>query len=421
MNPLYLSLAFLLVIAQLALPRRLGFVPLVVAAYHIGNVEFIGDFTLHRILIFTGLVRAVQGSFFQFSVNNRLDVIFLIFALVAMLTAGAHLNAGFNPYVANIGLILNVCGTYFYGRSYLCYDDWPQAFAYVTVISILPLAILMVAENISAKNYYSILGTTSSGVNIREGKIRARGPFAHSILGGTSGAVSFALCFILWKTKRKIAICGMVSCFFIVMTSSSSGPLASLMMAAFSLWFWQKRKYLKLVVWLVVLVLFAAELYMDRPFYYIISMIDLAGGSTGWHRCRLIESAFQHFSEWWLAGTDFTRHWMPTGVSWNPNHTDITNYYLHIGVIGGFFLMLTLIWIIKNSYQVLLQRQSFFKNENSEQEFIFWCLGAALFAHVTTFISVSYFDQMYVLFYLLVGGIGSLSSLFPKAYRVAKY
>lgn len=407
----------MLMIAQLLLPRRYGFVPLVAAALHIGNVEFIGELTIHRALIIIGIIRAIAGGFFRFSISSPLDLCFIVFALVALFSAGFHNDPIFNPYVAHTGLVLNVCGTYLYGKSYLSYNDWPQKFAFFTAILTIPLGTLMYAEAISAKNYYSVIGTTHSGVIIRDGDVRARGPFGHPILGGTAGGTSFALCVILWQSKRKIAIAGMLSSFAIVISSASSGPLMALMISIAWLLFWRKRVHVKKVPKLAVLMCVALELLMERPFYYIIAHIDLTGGSTSWHRCRLMEMGIKHFDEWWLAGTDFTRHWMPTGVSWNPNHTDITNYYLHLGVIGGVFLLLTLVGIIFFNFRTLFQRVSPFKNENSGQEFIFWCLSASLLSHIASFISISYFDQMYVLFYLLIAGIGSFPDLFPRGCR----
>lgn len=418
MNAQFIILAVLLVIGQLILPRRFAFAPLLIATFHINNEEILGNFTLHRLLILVGLIRALVGGYLNLRMSNKntLDIFFLLFVLVAMLTASQHKDAGYNFYVSNIGLILNVCGTYFYGKSYFYQSDFFKVLAFVTTVSITPLAVMMLAEKVTKKNYHSILGVTGSGVAMRveTNTVRARGPFSHPILAGTAGAVSFALCPILWWEKRKVAVIGMASCLTIVVASSSSGPMASLMSALAFIWFWRKRMHLKLVAKLAVLGLIAVDIYMTRPIYYIIASIDLAGGSTGWHRSRLIDSAVQNFHEWWLAGTDFTRHWMPTGVSWNPNHTDITNYYLHLGVIGGFFLMLTLIGMIIQSFRILLQRQSLFESGNNQQEFVFWCLGAVLLSHATTFISVSYYDQMFVLFYLLVACISKISDFYPK-------
>jgi hypothetical protein len=106
---------------------------------------------------------------------------------------------------------------------------------------------------------------------------------------------------------------------------------------------WPYRHLMKTIRRATVLCYIVAELVMKAPAYYVLAHIDLTGSSTGWHRARLIESTIEHFDEWWLGGTDYTRHWMPTGVSWSENHTDITNHYIQMGVIGGFPLMLLFI------------------------------------------------------------------------------
>jgi hypothetical protein len=40
-------------------------------------------------------------------------------------------------------------------------------------------------------------------------------------------------------------------------------------------------------------------------------------------------------------------------------------------------------------------------------QFMLWALGSALFAHVVTFFSVSYFDQSFVFLYVTLAAIGS--------------
>ena len=65
-----------------------------------------------------------------------------------------------------------------------------------------------------------------------------------------------------------------------------------------------------------------------------------------YHRAALIESAIKHLDEWWLAGTDYTRHWMPSGIPANENHTDLTNHYIAMGVMGGLLLLLLFIWLL---------------------------------------------------------------------------
>jgi hypothetical protein len=407
MNTTFLSMAAVLVLAQVFLPRRYAFAPLLISACHVGTVEFLGELSLPRLLVLVGLGRAVMTGQFRLSLSNAVDRCFLAFAVAALLTATAH-DTDYNFYVSNLGLILNVCGSYLYGRAYLQGIDWWRDLARVSVIVAVPLAMLMVYEVVSGKNPYSVLGINSGGVFVRDGEIRARGPFRHAILAGTAGAVLLPLCMILWRDQRVLASMGIAASLTIVFTSTSSGPVAAALAAGVLVWCWRKREHVPKLKWAIPLGIILLSLYMDRPFYYIIDSIDFTGGSTGWHRARLIEMGIEHLGEWWLAGTDFTRHWMPTGVSWNADHTDITNYYLHLGVIGGLPLMLSLIAIVWFSFGSISRFIRTDPDDRRLADFALWCLGCSLAAHALSFISISYFDQMYVLFYLLVGGIGGL-------------
>jgi len=92
---------------------------------------------------------------------------------------------------------------------------------------------------------------------------------------------------------------------------------------------------------------------MKAPPYYLMARVDLSGGSTGWHRARLIESSMEHLGEWWFAGTDYTRHWMPTGVYFSPNHVDITNHYLAMGVLGGLPLLFLFVLLLVKGFSIV--------------------------------------------------------------------
>ena len=56
------------------------------------------------------------------------------------------------------------------------------------------------------------------------GKIRANGPFLHSILAGTVGAVCMPLAVLFWQRNRKLCLLGVLATGLIVVSSSSSGP-----------------------------------------------------------------------------------------------------------------------------------------------------------------------------------------------------
>jgi hypothetical protein len=171
---------------------------------------------------------------------------------------------------------------------------------------------------------------------------------------------------------------------------------------------WRWRTSLFTIKVAAVLLLFAVQMVRERSIWYLISLIDFVGGSTGWHRSRLLDSAMNHIGEWWLVGTDYTRHWMPYGLPSVPNHCDLTSYYVHLGVIGGLPLLITLLLILWRGFHLIGVRLRQLRATKSPDEFQLWCVGCALFAHTITFFTISYFDQVYVFFYSLVAAITPL-------------
>jgi hypothetical protein len=156
---------------------------------------------------------------------------------------------------------------------------------------------------------------------------------------------------------------------------------------------------------------------MTDPVYYLLARIDITGGSTGWHRAALIQSAIAHLQEWWLAGTDVTRHWMPTGIYANETQTDITNHYIAMGVMGGLLLMAAFIWVLVEAFICVGKALRLNTHAPRSQQFMIWVLGCILLGHAVTFFSISYFGQEVVFLYLLFGSIGSLHVV-QSAYNV---
>lgn len=75
---------------------------------------------------------------------------------------------------------------------------------------------------------------------------------------------------------------------------------------------------------------------------------------------------------------------MPTGVHWSAEHTDITNYYIKMGVVGGLPLMVLLILVLWTGFRYAGQASRSHIDSDSGKAFVAWCLGSSLFAHATT-------------------------------------
>ncbi|OGO13699.1 MAG: hypothetical protein A2Y53_04375 [Chloroflexi bacterium RBG_16_47_49] len=367
------------------------------------------SFPVIRMLLAVGLVRVIIRGERLVGRMNSLDWLMLVWATWALISSIFH-EVPSAALIFRLGLVYNSCGIYFLLRIYCQSFDDVVRLCRITAILLIPMAVEMIYEKMTVHNFFSVLGGVPESSPIREGKIRAQGAFAHSILAGTVGAVSLPLMIGLWQRYKKTAVAGILACFLIIFASASSGPIMTSIAAIGALFMWRYRHKMRIIRWVAVVGYIVLDIAMTAPAYYLISRIDLVGGSTGWHRSFLIETAFNHLQEWWLAGTDYTRHWMPTGVPWSAEHADITNHYLKMGVIGGLPLMLLFIATLFKGFSFVGQTLQRAVNLPKESQFIVWVLGAALFSHAVTFIAVSYFDQSYVFIYLTLAAIGSARS-----------
>jgi hypothetical protein len=410
-----LSIAFLVInaVALLTVSRRCASLPLLVGACYMTlgqNIE-IGPFhfSVIRILIAVGMMRVIIKRERLYNGMNSLDCLIVVWASWAIISSVFH-DDSTGTLVNRLGSVYNACGVYFLLRFFCQSIDDVMLWCRSTAILLIPVAVAVVLEKMTGYNLFSELGGVSEFSAIRDGGIRAQGPFAHPILSGTVGAVCLPLMIGIWKQHWKGAVIGVTSCLAMIFASHSSGPIMSALCAIGAMFMWRWRHKMRLVRWLAVLGYIGLDLVMKAPAYYLIARIDLTGGSTGWHRAALIEAALKHISEWWLAGTDFTRHWMPYSVVGAENQADITNHYLRMGVDGGLPLMLLFIATLAIGFQYVGRIIKNLEEQNQHYSFFFWSIGCSLFVHTVTCISVSYFDQSFIFLYLILAMIASALS-----------
>jgi len=406
------------VIAILFLPRRWAASPLLIGACYmtLGQGLNIGPFTFTviRIIVAAGVLRIlIKRERFEGPLLG-IDKIMVAWAIWAILSSYFHSSDNVNPLVFRLGLVYNICGVYFLLRIFCISEKDIINLIKMIAFLLAPIAIEMLVEKTQQHNLFSFFGGVPESPDIRKGSIRAQGPFAHAILAGTVGATCLPLMFGIWRKNPIVAKVGCASCIIMIIACASSGPILSSMTALGALCMWKYHGKMYIVRRAAVSAYLFLLIIMEAPPYFLMARIDLAGGSTGWHRAELIRSSLEHLPEWWLAGTDFTRHWMPTGVSWNPDHTDITNYYLQMGVWGGLPLMFLFIWILIKGFSYISVTMKSNTNHHPEDSFLAWSIGSSLFAHAATSISVSYFDQSFLFIYLILAGISTLLSVKEK-------
>jgi hypothetical protein len=399
------ALVFLVVasVALFVVPRRWAPVPLLVGACYMTlgqGFEISGlNFPIIRLLLLAGLVRVFVRGERPYGLMVGMDWAFVAWAGWAILASPFH-EKPMATLVNHMGMVYNGLGIYFLMRCFCQTEKDARDVLRAIALLLVPVALEMVYEQISHHNLFSIFGGIPEEPAVRNGRLRSQGPFAHSILAGTVGAVCIPLMISIWRYNAFQAGVGLGACLAIILTSASSGPLMSVIMGLFALMLWRWRHLTRQMRIAAVGGYILLDLVMKAPAYYLLARIDLTGSSSSYHRAALIEAALAHLAEWWWAGTDYTRHWIPSGVPWSPDHVDITNHYLAQGVRGGLLLMLLFISLLWIGFRYVGQLLRFLSCEPVRRQFLVWSLGASLFAHAASCLAVAYFDQSILFLYL---------------------
>jgi hypothetical protein len=257
----------------------------------------------------------------------------------------------------------------------------------------------MLYEKLYDTNPYGLIAGHPIIPEIRNGSIRAQGPFHHSILAGCFGATLLPFFFWLWKSGKSklLGIAGMIASTAVTIASASSTPVSAYMAGIIGICFWPLRESMRKIRWGILIALLALNFMMHAPVWYLLEHIDLAGGSAGGHRAELIDNFVRHFGDWWLIGTS-------DNANWGFEMWDISNQYIAQGEGGGLIPFVCFIALIVLGFKkVGTARKSF--AGNSENEWYLWILGVALFSNVVAFFGISYFDQTQVSWYALLAMI----------------
>lgn len=399
--------------------RQYVFAPLLLCMLYVPRANILNvsalSFTPLQVILLAGIVRVLGKGERLDGGMNGCDWLMVIWGAWMVASVGLHDTAG-EQFANRLRWAYDGCGLYFLFRIAFGAKDAQRRVTQLLSVALLPLAIAMTVEHVRGYNVFSLLGGVPRVPTTRAGEYRAQGAFAIHILAGTVGALVVPLLANMWRINRLFATGGLLACAAIINASASSGPVLTLMAGLVAMAAWRMRHWRRGMAWGALCLYLLLELVMEAPAYYLMARIDLTGSSTGWHRARLIEAAITHLSEWWLAGTDHTRHWMPTGVTWSEDHTDITNHYIKMGVLGGLPLMMlyiSVLWSALRSTGMVLSAA-----DAPERQFAAWCLGAALFAVLVTGLSVSFADQSIALIYCLIALAESMrSGLMPKPAR----
>ncbi len=414
-----LGLCFLLTMAILTwrLGSRHAAIPLLITVCYMptGQEFNIGglDFQFFRVLLVIGWFRAWVRRETWALKFNKLDWVFLWWAVVT-LVLGTLANPTTERFINRGGEVFNAVGAYYLFRCWIKdLDNLIRLLRFLAVM-IVPLAVSMIVEKFTTHNIFSVFGGVPEITGIRDGRLRCQGAFRHPILAGTYGATMFPMFVGLWfveERQRLRAALGAVSGIVVSIAAASSGALLAMLSAFFALALWRARYQMRWLRRGLLLGILAVAFVMKAPVWYIFDRISSITGGTGWYRSYIIDQAISHFDEWWLVGSTYTAHWAPGGevVVGDRNNMDIIDHYVAEGLGGGLLKLGLFVTLILMCFRTVGRWSCRPSLPSSPVQLLIWSVGACLFAHCVSFLSVSYFDQIIIMWYWLLAVFSMLA------------
>ena len=392
--------------ALLLVRRRYALVPIILVTMFVtvGQriVVFDLDFSFLRILIILGWMRIwLRGEGRGF---RMMPLDWMVVGWAASFTLIKIAREGAVVYCS--GWLLENIGAYFLFRTLV--RSWEEVTQFVKWFALLavPVAAFFLVEKLTQYNIFSVFGGVKEVTALREGKLRCMGPFLHPILAGCMFASLFPLFAGLWfhrvRSNRILITSGMISAIVIVFCSASSTPVVALAAAMGAVFVFPLRKHLAYIRWGAAVAVVSLHLVMKAPVWHLIARIDLSGGSTGYHRYRLVDAAINRFSDWALLGVSDTGYW---------GHYlfDVTCFYVLQCSQGGLLTFLWFLAILALAFRGVGYIVTANATDRSRVWFAF-LLGVSLLSTCMSFVAVSYFGKPLMLWHLQVATVASLQA-----------
>jgi hypothetical protein len=413
MTPLGFALTLLFCSAVLFGSRKVALLGIMAAVCYVTQGQQFVVAGVHltslRTVLLAGLMRiCARGEWKKFALNRvdkSLAAWIIVLVSVSILRQGTAAALNYE-----LGFAYDSLLTYFLFRSLISglaeFEERLSALAFFLV----PFALLMCLEAATAKNLFSAMGGVPEDAWIRDGHVRSMGSFRCPITAGTFGATLaplFATLFLI-VDNRRAAVAGFLVSTVIVLTSRSSGPLMAYFVGMAGLACWPLRGRMQTVRRGAVALLIGLQLVMVSPVWFLIARVcDVIGGG-GYYRAHLIDEFIRRWASWSFMGLNYqdTVDWMPTG-NLGTGGADITNEFICMGLRGGLLGLILFVLFLVRCFQSLGANMQAARGISFNNERLLWGLGSVLFAHVLNLMSVTYFDQMNVPWFLLLATISA--------------
>lgn len=409
-HPIGLAVLGSLSLVTLLATRRYLLLPLLILACVVPQGQRVVvaglDFNFIRIMLLVGIARIFMRAEWVHIKPKALDKIVVAWVVIGAIGNIMQVGA-FSAVVFRLGLAFDVLGIYFMCR--VAFRDWKDVDRATTCLALMACVsfFFFLVEKRTGRNMFAIMGGVPAFTGMREGKLRTQGPFVHAILAGCFWAVLLPM--VAAKVLRRdpwqraVGIVGGLAILSIVLFCSSSTPLIVLGCNGLGCLVYFFRRHMRLIRWGAFLGLFSLHLYMKQPVWHLIARIDVVGGSTGYHRYKLIQSSIDNFQEWWVCGIPSTAHW-------GYFMFDITNQYVLEGVRSGFVAMLAFIWVLVYAYKHVGETLPHVQR-NPYLSLLSWSLGVSIFSHMNVFlaVSISHSGQSLLAILFVLAGISAMA------------
>lgn len=394
MHPAVLALVVVACVGVLLLPRKYGLAPLMIIAFltPFGERVVLGGVHLYaiRIVILAGCVRLIRarasGEGLFGAGLSPIDRTFFLWAFFRGVTFILLYREG-GAVINQAAFWLDTYGGYVLFRYFVQdKEDITRTFKLMAWIGAI-LAPCMLFEYFTRVNVFNYMATAPIVAWVRNGHVRAQGPFSeNSITAGCFGATLMPIFLWLWKWGggRAAGIMGLIASAVIVVTSGASTAAMAYLGAILGLCLWPLRSRMRTIRWGLLLAVICLDLAMNAPVWFLIARMDFLGGHA-WDRAAMLNLVVNHFSDWWLLGSK-------DNASWGNDTWDSVNQFVAEALSGGLISLVLFVTLIKRGFS-LLGRARKQAEKTPQLEWLYWCLGATLFAHLMAFTGVDYMDM----------------------------
>jgi hypothetical protein len=402
----------------LALPRKKAVIPFLLAFFTIpvGQVLVLGGvhLTMLQILILTvlGRMAAFRGSASEkrfgggFNAIDKVVVLWSVCSLIVLALQFLDIQA----VVKGLGDLVLTLGGYLAVRFLIPNRETVLRAVKVLAVVCVIQGVFMVSEQFTHQNVFNSFGANQP--TLREGHVRSEGAMG-TLYGGPFAGVSVPLFLWLWTEKKsKFAYAGLAGATAMVFASHASTSWMAYGASLFGLGFWPLRKQMRLVRWGLVAILVGLHLVMHGPVWSLIEKIDLTDGSSSYHRYMLVDNCIRHFGDWWLHGcTNYG--------DWGWDMWDLCNQFVATALTGGLVTLVLYLMIFKRSFRAVGIARKRVAGDR-RQEWLFWCLGSALFGNIVAHFGINYMYHLMMCLLVLLVCISTTTSEAKQQAREAK-